>query len=611
MTRRAVPALLLAAAMAACDDPAAPPRGLHREQVVARVDDVLFAPAAPLAHSTADYPRRAVGDDSRVVLHPRMAAATAEEPGSGGWQEAARVRLQVPADAALELAYAAPAPSSAVGTAGIRIRLNDGGKDNTAFEETRPLSELSAWREVRVARLPEGEATMIVETTAPPHAPVVVAAPSLTGPATGAERPNILLVSLDTLRARQLSLYGGAQQASPRMEALFGKEGVVFDQVLSSGADTIAGHMAMLEGVNRCLVHEPKHKHSKAVRTLAEALRAAGYRTAAFTENGMLLGDDGFSRGFDRWFEDRRTDHSIGYIDDTFDRGIHWLRQNRNRRFFLFLHTYAVHNPYQPPSPYAERFAAPADADEAAQDLAAYSGEVAHADDQVQRLVAALRELGVENDTILIVTSDHGEEFGEHGRRYHGTNLTQEILHVPLLLRAPGRLPAGVRRTGLFGLIDVPPTILELAGLQPWPEMEGRSLAALIDAAPSVDGRRLYAEAWTRLAVTYGGYDESWRSPSVAITELPWRLVRLTGAGGPQYQLFHLRDDPMERTNLYEQRHAEVAALKAAADAYLADCARRQQEMEDALGRQDAPREPEPQEDADRREKLRALGYLD
>jgi arylsulfatase A-like enzyme len=175
-------------------------------------------------------------------------------------------------------------------------------------------------------------------------------------------------------------------------------------------------------------------------------------------------------------------------VSTTFARGAEWIGEQR-APWFAFLHTYQVHEPYAPPPGYRERVGSPDTPS------GSYDGEVRYTDEHLSRLLAELRRFGVLDETLIVVTSDHGEQFGEHGLRGHGNSLYDTLLHVPLLIRAPGLVPAGRRIDHPIGLIDLVPTVLELLEKRPSPWVQGVSLVPLL-RGESLPPRQLFAENW-------------------------------------------------------------------------------------------------------------------
>jgi arylsulfatase A-like enzyme len=309
-------------------------------------------------------------------------------------------------------------------------------------------------------------------------------------------RPNVLFILIDTLRADHLRVYGYGRATSPAIDAL-AAEGWLFEQHVSSASQTIPATLSMLlsqHPVEHGFVHREDGQFAKnrpqypdALLFLSEVFSAAGYATAAFVGNPFLTRENGFAQGFDEFF------YSEGRGALLTAAGVRWLeeRADRSRPFFAYLHFFDVHWPYDPPPAYRRRIGPPAHgrpvytngpaptakrADvEAA--MAAYDGEIAYVDDQVAKLVEALSALRLRDDTIIVVTSDHGDEFLEHGGLGHGTTVYGELVRVPLVLVYPPAFAGGRRVTHLTRQIDLAPTLLETAGIDSPPRFRGHSLA--------------------------------------------------------------------------------------------------------------------------------------
>ncbi len=316
-----------------------------------------------------------------------------------------------------------------------------------------------------------------------------------------------VLISLDTVRADRLGAYGSPRPTSPSIDALAAR-GVLFERVLAPYPSTLVAHLSMFTGLApwEHRVYPPSGVLPESIATLPERFRDAGFETAGFTEGGFVAGGFGFDRGFSR-FDDSpyRSDDDI---ERTFARGVDFLSAlGPEERFFLFLHTYSPHDPYDPPPPGAglDPRAAEPPPDSSGEVLRAfnqgaielspqtvarfsdrYDESIRYVDGVVGDFVRRLEALGLAAETTLVLTSDHGEEFLEHGRLGH-TQLFPESLWVPLIVVHPGLEP-GRRIASPVELADVAPTLLDLAGLEA-PE-SGRSLVPALadgrlDAAPA------------------------------------------------------------------------------------------------------------------------------
>ena len=403
---------------------------------------------------------------------------------------------------------------------------------------------------------------------------------------------NLLLISLDTLRPDHLGCYGYQRPTSPTIDSRLAAEGTLFEHAYSAFPGTHGSHMTLFTSLEPCVHGVPGEPGSigKArpdATTLAEALRAQGYQTAAFHEDAFIMADTGFARGFGVFVENKTPNvrESTGQADVTFPSTLDWIRGHGDAPWFVFMHTYQVHHPYTPPPGYVERVAPGhgRDRDRATRDAALYDGEIRYTDDLLGTFLTGLDEAGASEHTLVILVSDHGEQFGEHGIFGHGNSVLDDLLHVALIMRAPGLVRPGVRIDKRVGLIDVVPTALDLLGMPPIRWTQGRSLAPLLrgETLPPVT---LWAELPIRQMIAAHQGDRK------------WIISRKTGRG----ELFDLVNDPHERVNLRAGEAPDAVAKLL--DEWTATCA--------------APPRPdvgEKREEIDPavQEKLKALGYTD
>lgn len=309
-----------------------------------------------------------------------------------------------------------------------------------------------------------------------------------------------VLISIDTLRADHLGAYGYGRDTSPFFDELAAR-GVLFERAIAQIPGTLPSHMSIFTGLYPAehQVYPPASILSPSIETLPEAFRRSGFRTGGLTDGGYMDGRYGFDRGFES-FDDTVSGPGKS-TERIFGRGLEFLRGLEDgERFFLFLHTYQVHDPYLPAPGHIERFwsgppppAFPptgrnlSDVNRGLRTVtpeavryfkALYDSEIRAVDDQLRRLFAGMRELGLAEDTVVIITSDHGEEFLEHGKLVH-EQVYDECLHVPLLVLAPGVLPRRVR--DLVESVDIAPTLYELAGIAPRTTPSGESLRPRMD----------------------------------------------------------------------------------------------------------------------------------
>jgi arylsulfatase A-like enzyme len=358
---------------------------------------------------------------------------------------------------------------------------------------------------------------------------------------------NILLVVIDTLRADALGVYGSSWNATPFLDA-FAREATLFQNAFAPTPMTAPSHASLFTSTHPAShgiwneVHLDREKSvipklPPSAITLAEVLNDAGYETAAFADGGWVIPARGFDQGFDRFESETRG------VADRVRSATDWLeRRDSDRPFFLFLHTYEVHAPYLPPQRYEdafdaeydgplrevllearafaasgavenklvdvhERFFKPILAELDSEDLrflrALYQAELALVDEHLAQLVEYLRRSGILDETVVVVTSDHGEEFGEHGQFGHG-QVYDELLRIPLLIRTPGA-PAGERAEPVT-LVDIMPTLLSHVGVEIPASAVGH--AVNLEEGGSPKDRLLVAEMlWRRkrqLAVQLG-----------------------------------------------------------------------------------------------------------
>lgn len=449
----------------------------------------------------------------------------------------------------------------------------------------------------------------------------LVALLALAGCGGGDRRPHgIVLVVVDTLRADHLPVYGHARDTAPALTRI-AADGAVFEQAISHTSWTLPAFLGLLSG---SYPDRPSHQR-RLGRSLVESLRANGRATAAFTEGGYVSANFGLDLGFDRFVAgeagvrlfsargEAAPSTSAG-VAQTFDEGFAWLREHADAPFFLMLHTYEVHMPYRHRRWAAELdagsmpeqydFRALADVRDGARAVgeteidyvrALYDGGIRAVDEQLGRLDALLAELGLAERTLLIVTSDHGEELGEREPRHlgvHGARLYDTLLHVPLVLRWPGRVPAGVRVASQVRLVDVLPTALDYAGVAAPDGLDGRSLAPLIEGRESGD-RPAFAEVYRPNSDSVG---------RLAMRDEGFKLIVNTpplDPGEPPAELYAVASDPGERENRADHEVERKEALQSAL--------RAQRERVLRGGVTAAAPAPSPEVS----EQLRALGYVE
>jgi len=446
----------------------------------------------------------------------------------------------------------------------------------------------------------------------------VWANPTLYAPAP--RRPhdvNVILLSIDTLRADHLTSYGYAHDTAPFIEARLARRGVVFESLTAASPVTAPSHMTMFTALQPIThgVTDGMKSLSPVLRTLPELLRAKRIETAAFTEDGWVSTRQGFGRGFNVFSENKSPDIMVplGEVDVTFGQAKRWLAWNRDKRFFLFLHTYQVHEPYAPPERYAGLFG-PQDGQELDESSpphlrrrADYDREIRFVDDELRSLFGELERLGLDRNTVFVLTADHGEEFKEHGLFSHGRHLYEETVRVPLIIQGPG-IPEGRRVETPVAQVRLMPTILELFAAEAPPGQATRSLLGLTrgEGPSSTAPGPVYSEAWLALPRGRPRDVKRFEPPSVSVRVGSRKATRIRGKGGVRYEYYDLSEDPGEQRNLYPERPDEASDLIALLERYEGERRARSREL---LG-EEAPPSPSLRLDPENEEKLRALGYL-
>lgn len=394
---------------------------------------------------------------------------------------------------------------------------------------------------------------------------------------------NLLLVTLDTVRADHVGAFGYRAGETPNLDRL-AAEGVRFAEAETPVPLTLPSHATILSGLlppEHGLRNNGVGRFPAAPATLATDLAAAGYRTGAFIAAFVLDHRYGLDRGFATYDDDIPRD-TVSGLDArrpgraVVDRALAWIDEDATQPFFAWVHLYDAHAPYTPPERLRTRFAD-----------RPYDGGIAEDDAQVGRLLADLDRRGLAARTVVAVVGDHGEELGEHGELTHGLLLYEPSLHVPLIVRAPGVLPAGwVERTPV-SLVDLGPT---LAGLLDRPlaalagrALDGRNLSLTIRRRREPSAVDLYSESMY-------GTSFGW-SPVEAI-----RRGDLKYIAAPRPELYDLARDPHEAANLVTNRPREAHQLAAALTG-MASSAGQAAQSADTL-------------DSEARAKLLSLGYL-
>ncbi len=401
---------------------------------------------------------------------------------------------------------------------------------------------------------------------------------------------HLVLVTIDTLRADRLGCYGNRGLPTPHLDRL-AAEGAMAPDAMVHVPLTRPSHFSLFSGllpVQHGIRDNLAPPRGPETPLLAEVLQTAGFRTAAFVSSIVLASHTGLDRGFDTYSDEFEGEDGETHLaselqkrgDETVQEAVSWLEsgvQGPETRLFAWIHLYDPHAPYDPPEPYASRYAE-----------RPYEGEIAWTDELVGRIDAALTRLELRDDTLLSVTSDHGEGMGEHREATHGFFIYQSTLAVPLLFRGPGVIPGG-RIPITVRTIDLLPTLLELVGVPPpaGAALPGQSLAGALQGQEPPPAPLTYAET-LEPRLHYGWSDLR------SVREGKWKYIQ-----APRPELYDLENDPGEHRNLADVEPSRMEALQASLGGFLA-----------AESSARDPGSPGASLPLDLREKLAALGYV-
>jgi|GEM_PF-1527577 len=400
-----------------------------------------------------------------------------------------------------------------------------------------------------------------------------------------ATKQNVILISIDTVRADYLKLYNSQGASTPNLEEL-ARDGVVFRNAITQAPYTLPSHCTMLTGYYPASHHVRDNVRDTLpanIPTLAEDFQKAGYQTAGFVGSMVLARNTGLGRGFD-YFDDSfsRADvhaEDLGAIErpaeDVFASFKNWFdKRNRDSKFFAFVHFYDPHSPYNPPG----KFASPT-RDTREQ----YKGEIRYVDSVLGDLFTMLRNDGAWGNTVLMIVSDHGEMLNEHQEVGHGFFLYQPALHVPLILRDPHRA-MGKQIGDVVQIVDLAATLMEISGAGAQMQTQGESLAPLLEGK-SKKNKFAYSESYFA-SLQFGV------SPLFSVQD-----ARLKYIESPRPEFFDLSQDVGESRNLYEQQKSFAEKMKQKIGEYRKTYGSNQENQQRKVS-------------AEEQEQFAALGYL-
>src|SRR2546427_3881307 len=368
-------------------------------------------------------------------------------------------------------------------------------------------------------------------------------------PAAPTASPNVVFITIDTLRADHLGCYGDKQIRTPNIDAL-AADGTRFERAYTAVPVTLPSHTVIFTGTYPTLsgVHDfAANKLSPTQATLASVLKDNGYTTGAVIGSAVLDSRFGLNHGFDFYYDhfdfNRLQESNLDEMerpgDIVADVTLDWLSKNYQKKFFLWMHLYDPHYPYRPPAPYSEEY----------RDRP-YDGEIAFADAQVGRLIEFLKDNGLYQNTVIVLSGDHGESLGEHGEKTHGFFIYNVTMHVPLIIHLPGN-PATQTVADPVSLVDLMPTVLAATGLDIPSQVQGRSLLSALRGEKIDRDRTLYGETF--------------------LPRLHFNWSELRGAENAKYhfidaprpELYDLTKDPGEVRNLFPEKKAVAEEMRA------------------------------------------------
>jgi arylsulfatase A-like enzyme len=349
---------------------------------------------------------------------------------------------------------------------------------------------------------------------------------------------NVVLISIDTCRADHLSCYGYSENTTPNIDT-FASEATVFENTISPVPITLPAHSSMLTGTippYHGVHYNIGYQLDQSNVTLAEILKQNGFTTGGIISALVLDSAFGIDQGFDtyneRFEEERKTSGDISERigAETSRFALTWLQQHKDEKFFLFLHYFDPHADYVPPEPFASKFT-----------HNPYAGEIAFTDHCIGLVLCKLKELGLYDSTLIIITGDHGEMLGEHGELSHAYFIYQSAIKVPLIFRLPGQVKPQ-RIKDIVGLVDITPTICSLLGIEMPSEIHGRDLSACIKGRqPKVQDRHIFCESLT--ATKYNG------NSLLGVVTNRFKYIQTT-----EPELYDLVKDPHEKRNLIKKQ---------------------------------------------------------
>jgi arylsulfatase A-like enzyme len=560
--------------------------------------------------------------------------------------ESVRFQVTLPSRPMLDLAVGTPEDEPVT----FKVAVRRGDKDEAVLTQTVTTAHRWERREVDLAPF-AGESVSLSLSAAAARpgtlafwgAPVVRQRVARDA-AAGGPPQGVILVHLDTLRRDHLDVYGYERPTAPILRGLAG-EGVLFQRAITQTTWTKAETPSILTSLYATThgVHQIPDRLPASATTIAEVYRQGGYATLSYSSAPFTGQLTNLHQGFEELHEVESTVGRAGprgakTAREYVDRLVDWLGDHRDVPFFVYLHFMDPHPPYEPNRPFDTMWADPKGRDEYLRQMEAlktavkeaflaqrgmatrdemvkagldpeayiryskdwYDGSIRGMDTEIGRLVDRLRELGLGDRSVLAFFADHGEEFHDHGRMWHGQSVYGEMINVPLIFWGPGRIPKGVKVEGRVELLDVMPTLLDLSGLPPPPAMQGRSMRPLLASGGGSGGtqRPVIAEKQPM-----GGTDFPSASQSYTIIDANWKLIHNVArpAEKPEFELFDAEKDPLDQKNVAAEHPDVVDRLAKTLDSWhkMATAAKLKPDTELTKGMT-----------REQLEQLRSLGYI-
>lgn len=349
---------------------------------------------------------------------------------------------------------------------------------------------------------------------------------------------NVILISIDTCRADHLGCYGYKLNTTPNIDN-FARQACQFSNTITPVPVTLPAHSTMLTGTippYHGVHNNINFRLGESNLTLAEILQEAGFATAAFVGSMVLDSERGLDQGFETYDDNfKEPINSVLGVErragEVSSEALQWLRQNKKKRFFMFLHYYDPHTKYDPPEPFATKFT---------DNL--YAGEIAYSDHCIGQVLAELKKLGLYDSSLIIITADHGEMLGEHGEKDHTYFIYNSAIKVPLLFKLPGQTKH-ITIDQIAGLVDIVPTVCGLLDIKIPADIHGQDLSPYLSkTSTSMPDRKLYCESLTPSRYNANGL--------LGIVTQHWKYIQTT-----RPELYDFINDPNESHNLINEQY--------------------------------------------------------